>query len=91
MKDESGFLTDKLAQIDANGLNLAGNLFDLSGLHLLLKVLKNLDGSETHDELGILGHKGEELFCFTRRKRLVGLHEHSVKVIKPEFCSGNLA
>ena len=58
---------------------------------MLLKVLKHLDGSETHYELRILGHKGEELFRFTCGKRLVGLHEHFVKVIKAEFCRGHLA
>lgn len=65
MKDEPGFLTDELTHIEPKGLNLACYLFDLSGLHLLLEVLKHLSDSETDYELGALGHKGEKLFCFT--------------------------
>ena len=36
MKDESGFLAYELTDVDPKGLNLAGDLFDLSGQHLLL-------------------------------------------------------
>ena len=51
MKNESGFLAYELTDIDPKGLNLAGDLFDLGGQHLLLKVLEHLGGPEADYEL----------------------------------------
>ena len=51
MKNESGFLAYELTDIDPIGLNLAGDLFDLGGQHLLIEVLEHLGGPEADYEL----------------------------------------
>jgi hypothetical protein len=90
MKNESGFLAYELTDIDPIGLNLAGDLFDLSGQHLLLEVLEQLGGSEADHELGAMRNEGEKLFCFRCREGGGGLNEEPVKVVQTEFCRGDL-
>jgi hypothetical protein len=90
MKDESGFLAYELTDVDPIGLNLAGDLFDMSGQHLLLKVLEHLGGPEVDHELGAIRNEGEKLFRFRCREGGGGLHKEPVKVVKAELRRGDL-